>query len=196
MAYIKTRVDGKAAEHLYPWLEAQEDREIYVEEVIQCLENVFEDPDRRLKAREHLKKLRMAYLGDFNNFQSEFIRLANSSKMPRDQWKEELHDRLYDSLRVQMEIYVAEEDATFEDYCRKAQHFARGLARAGENTKERAKEKKSNPRVNKAPATSITIITIPVTPTRAPPADITCYNCGEKGHVTRICPHKQKPKVK
>ena len=34
VAYIKTRVDGKAAEHLYPWLEAQADREIYVEEVI------------------------------------------------------------------------------------------------------------------------------------------------------------------
>ena len=39
VAYIKTRVDGKAAEHLYPWLEAQSGREIYIEEVIQYLEN-------------------------------------------------------------------------------------------------------------------------------------------------------------
>ena len=85
VSYIKTRVDGKAAEHLYPWLEAQSGRDVYVEEVIQCLENVFEDPDRRLKAREQLKKLRMPYLGDFNTFQSEFLRLSNSAKMSADQ---------------------------------------------------------------------------------------------------------------
>ena len=85
VAYIKTRVDGKAAEHLYPWLEAQSGREIYVEEVIQCLKNVFENPDRRLKAREQLKKLKMPYFGDFNAFQSEFLRLSNSAKMCTDQ---------------------------------------------------------------------------------------------------------------
>ena len=84
VAYIKTRVDGKAAEHLYPWLEAQSGRGIYVEEVIQCLKNVFKDPDCRLKAREQLKKLKMSYLRDFNVFQSEFLRLANSAKMPAD----------------------------------------------------------------------------------------------------------------
>ena len=85
MSYIKTRVDGKAAEHLYPWLEAQSERDVYVEEVIQCLENVFEDPDRRLKAQKQLKKLRMPYLRDFNTFQSEFLRLSNSAKMSADQ---------------------------------------------------------------------------------------------------------------
>ena len=98
VAYIKTRVDGKAAEYLYPWLEAQLGREIYIEEVIQCLENIFKDPDRRLKAREQLKKLKIPYLGDFNTFQSEFLWLSNSAKMPADQWKEEIHNKLYDSL--------------------------------------------------------------------------------------------------
>ena len=50
VSYIKTRVDRKAAEHLYSWLKAQSGRDVYVEEIIQCLKNVFEDPDRRLKA--------------------------------------------------------------------------------------------------------------------------------------------------
>ena len=48
--YIKTQVDDKAAEHLYSWLKAQSERDIYVKEIIQCLKNVFEDSDRRLKA--------------------------------------------------------------------------------------------------------------------------------------------------
>ena len=78
----------------------------------------------------------MPYLGDFNVFQSEFLRLANSAKMPADQWKEEVHDKLYDSLQVQMEIYVADEDMSFDVYCKKAQQFVRGLAKAGEKTKE------------------------------------------------------------
>ena len=67
------QVDSKAAEHLYSWLEAQSGREIYVEEVIQCLENIFEDPDCCLKVQKQLKKFKMPYLKDFNVFQSEFL---------------------------------------------------------------------------------------------------------------------------
>jgi hypothetical protein len=78
-------------------------------EVLKFLENVFKNPDRRIKAQQELKGLKMPYLGDFNDFQSNFIRLANISRMPQDQWKEELHNKLYNSLRVQMEVKVADE---------------------------------------------------------------------------------------
>ena len=71
--YIKTQVDSKTAEHLYSWLKTQSERDVYVEKVIQCLKNVFEDSDWQLKAQKQLKKLRMPYLKDFNTFQSEFL---------------------------------------------------------------------------------------------------------------------------
>ena len=195
MAYIKTRVDGKAAEHLYPWLDAQSGREIYVEEVIQCLENVFEDPDQRLKACKQLKKLRMPCLVDFNTFQSEFLRLSNSAKMPADQWKEEVHDKLYDSLQVQMEIYVADEDMSFGVYCKKAQQFARGLAKAGERTKERKDQwelqrKQSAPKFERKTTTTTTAVAREAP--RPVLADITCYTCNKKGHLARDCPKKPK----
>ena len=35
-----------------------------------------------------------------------------------------------------MEIYVADEDMSFDVYCKKAQQFARGLAKADERTRE------------------------------------------------------------
>ncbi len=35
-----------------------------------------------------------------------------------------------------MEIYVAEEDMSFDAYCKKAQQFVRGLAKAGKRIKE------------------------------------------------------------
>ena len=96
--YIKICVDSKTAEHLYLWLKAQSEREIYIEKIIQCLKNVFENSDWHLKAHKQLKKLRMPYLRNFNVFQSEFLWLTNSAKMPADQWKKEIHNKLYNSL--------------------------------------------------------------------------------------------------
>ena len=61
---------GKAYDHLSPYLEAERDmgRNPTSQEVLEFLENVFEDLNRRIKARQELKSLRMPYLGDFNDF--------------------------------------------------------------------------------------------------------------------------------
>ncbi|KAF2834447.1 hypothetical protein M501DRAFT_1001054, partial [Patellaria atrata CBS 101060] len=75
-AYIKTRISGEAAEHMYPFLESEED-----------------------------------------DFQSTFIRLANEARLSRDQWKEELHDRLYDSLRLTIAEAVGNDEISFQKYC-------------------------------------------------------------------------------
>ena len=81
--YIKIHVGGKAYNYLLLYLEAERDtgRNPTSKEVLEFLENVFKDPDRRIKARQELKGLRMPYLGDFNNFQSNFIRLVNILRM-------------------------------------------------------------------------------------------------------------------
>ena len=70
MAYIKTRVGSKAYNHLLPYLEAERDIEYNPtnKEVLKFLENVFKDPNRRIKAQQELKNLKMPYLGNFNNF--------------------------------------------------------------------------------------------------------------------------------
>ena len=81
--YIKTRVGDKAYDYLLPYLEVERDvgRNPTSKEVLKFLENVFKDPDRRIKARQELKGLKMPYLGDFNNFQSNFIQLVNILRM-------------------------------------------------------------------------------------------------------------------
>ena len=128
-------------------------------------------------------------------FQSEFLQLANLAKMPADQWKEEIHNKLYNSLQVQMEIYVADEDMSFNIYCKKAQQFAKGLAKAGKRTKEQKDQrelqrKRSASKFGKKTTTSTTAIA-----RKAPRpvlADITCYTCNKKGHLARDCAEKPK----
>jgi hypothetical protein len=68
--YIKTRVGGKAYNYLLPYLEAEREvgRNPTSKEVLEFLENVFKDPDYRIKAQQELKGLKMPYLGDFNDF--------------------------------------------------------------------------------------------------------------------------------
>ena len=196
VAYIETRVDGKAAEHLYPWLEARRDvgKVISVKDVIQFLENVFEDPDRRLKARQELKKLKMSHAGDFTDFKAEFVRLTNIAKIPRGQWKEEIHDKLYSDLQVQMEDTVADEDIDFDEYCKRAQNFARGLARKNKERQERRSKqppfKKSDRSAEKEVSTRTTATaSMGKKPTYSD--DVVCYACDQKGHIASKCPNKK-----
>lgn len=116
IAYVKNHVKGKAFEHLYPFLESKEEEgeNLYLEEVVTYLENIFEDPAKRIKAQREIKNLKMSYLEDFNNFHSEFLCLTALAKIPRDMWKEEIHDKLYGSLKVTMGGLAAKDDVSFD----------------------------------------------------------------------------------
>ena len=76
--YVKSTVQGKAFDHLIAYLKQFDKNEtVTVEMCRQYLKRVFDDPDKRMKAREELHKLKLNYLGDFSAFYSEFVRLAN-----------------------------------------------------------------------------------------------------------------------
>jgi hypothetical protein len=102
------------------------------------MDGIYDDPDRAINARYQYHNLRMKYLQDFNEFRAQFVRLAYTAGIPKDQWKLDIHHKLYDDLRLGMETKVSKESTTFEAYCEKAQQLARGLKQNAD--KKRARE--------------------------------------------------------
>ena len=94
-----------------------------------------------------------------------------------------------------MDIYVADEDMLFDTYCKKAQQFARGLAKAGERIKEQKDQRelqRKRPASKFEKKTTTTTTAIAREATKPMLADVMCYTYSKKGHLARDCPDKPK----
>ncbi len=204
VAYIVDRVDGEAYDLIESYLEAN--HRSTSSELVELLGKRFNDPHRRLKAKDQLMKLTMKPFSDFATHASEFIRLANLSQLTREQWKEDLHNTLYSKLKSSMILYRSNSHIDFEEYCNIAQEMAYGLKQENEESRERRETKRQQAQTQtrnnpsqKAPRASTPTpspTTQPVKPqdtqgNRRPRSEITCYTCGKKGHIQPNCPEKK-----
>lgn len=200
--FLKGTVSGKAFDHLTAYL-ARRDEAGTIATVDMCreyLQKRFDDPHRRLKARDELNALKLSYLGDFTAFQSEFIRLAQVSGRPEEQWKEDLHDKLYAELRTHMQLDLVTQGISFDTYCAHAQAMARGVEAEGKERKAAAETRRklraASPSLKRPTAAT------PTKPSHTPsapskPTDgTTCYNCQGKDHWAKDCPNKKKVAAK
>ena len=71
VAYIVDRVDGEAYDLIESYLEAN--HRSTSSELVELLGKRFNDPHRRLKAKDQLMKLTMKPFSDFTTHASEFI---------------------------------------------------------------------------------------------------------------------------
>lgn len=196
IGYAVTRMEGKATDHFFPWMRAKRRarEEVTIEGMMKLLEGVLDDPDKRITARKDLRKLTMKPFGDFNSFLADYTKLANESRFELDQWKEDFHDKLYDNLRVQMEIYLDDETVTFDQYCGFAKAYARGLSSKESNRKERSGNNANSPKGRRgggtagiAPQRAQAPSTSKATATDKADKSFVCYKCGRNGHIARNC---------
>jgi hypothetical protein len=162
----------------------------------QYLKKRFDDPHRRLNARDALNSLKLSYLGDFTKFQSEFVRLAQRSGRPEEQWKEDLHDKLYAELRTHMQLDLVNPSIDFDTYCDHAQTVARGVEAAGRErkaaTEARRRARAASPSVKRTIAPSKPSAASSTSSTSTKPTDGTsCYLCQSPEHWAKDCPKKK-----
>lgn len=195
LAYTESRLKEEALDYYLSWIEPRRDAGLITSmmDFWEYMDGIYDDPDRAINARYQYHNLRMKYLQDFNEFRAQFARLAYTAGIPKDQWKLDIHHKLYDDLRLGMETKVSKESTTFEAYCEKAQQLARGLKQNADKKRVRETQRgRGGGSVGPIlPARPMTTLKTAIPPTSRSNGGVKCYSCGQIGHIQRNCPRRK-----
>jgi hypothetical protein len=94
MVYLFGKTAGDAQTHLAARYQSKEDSFATAQEMIDHLATVYDDPHKVLNARTDFKKLLMRPSATFHNFYTNFLHLAGAGKIPVEDYRTELYDKL------------------------------------------------------------------------------------------------------
>jgi hypothetical protein len=194
--------EGKAGLHIGPRLTIDASNPYRdVEDLIDHLKTVFDNPNRATEAYVEYQALVMKPKDDFNDFLAEFVRLAEESRQPQDFRQRTLYDKLPNMLQSQMMQVVDDPDVDFDKFVHLCQRTAHNITLQQKNRDTR-RAATSTPSGQTPTKTTLTAKTMknesPTTRSKLMNADKRaalmkegrCFTCEEKGHVTRDCPRK------
>lgn len=215
-SWLCSLVGGAAREILAPHLVRGSDCPIEsIQEVYDLLRSGFSNPDAPGKAKDELAKLIMLPDEEFYSFCATFVQLASTARSPRTEWKYELNRRLTRSLRTSvLTVYLQPEVDfnTFRSHCSATHQQLREINRQRplETRRRVAAAPATTPSTSRAnlpqsiqrPPTSsrvtqqIASAPVPNEPLQRltsvsrsqPTAPVTCFACGEPGHISSKCP--------
>jgi hypothetical protein len=149
MGYVENRVGGTAIKHLAPRLRPGSVNPFQsAEEMLEVLERVFGDPNRRMTALQEFRKL---YQGnkDFNSFWADFQRLAAEI----DYSPETLIDELRNKVSAELERAIITETDPVDVYAlaRKCQLYDQNIQKV-KIREARFQDKSRSTRTTPAPA--------------------------------------------
>jgi zinc knuckle protein len=221
IAYVFSRTGGNAQKHLQPRISSSSvDPFMTADEMIEHLASIYEDPFKVQNARRDYRRLTMKATETFPDFYTRFLHLAGEGRIPED----DLRPDLYDKLTLDLQRAIAPTEAslvTLHDFQKALRRLDQNLRQIHDRA-DRMKARGSSPST-KAPVKGPTSSTIPSagpntsaalstkpsiresTPDRIRPSypdpaiqalsdKGACFSCGVKGHFSQNCPTKGKDK--
>ena len=205
IGYVVSRLSGAAARHVEPYLDREGST---VEDVYSTLDQRFGDPFRKQTARDKYRQLRQGHK-EFAVFIAEFYEYSMQAEIPMGDQIYDLRDKLSFELKQEVLRYRPN---TLADFVNEIQFANRNLTQLN---KDKARFKKpsltsSNPFLPPSKTTSEpkALVELPTptstpgraspqsnNPFRAPLAERTCYNCGQKGHIAFQCKAPRKNQI-
>jgi hypothetical protein len=216
MGYVENRVGGTATKHLAPRLRSGSANPFKsAEEMLEVLERIFADPNRRMTALQEFRRL---YQGnkDFNSFWAEFQRLAAEI----DYSPETLIDELRNKVSAELERAIITETDPGNVYAlaRKCQLYDQNIQKVkarearfqdkSRSTRTTPARQSISPAPASAPApakppTTSNALTVYTGPRNSQPwtplteeerqrlrAENGCFYCRNLGHRAAECPAK------
>lgn len=216
LAYVVGRLTGDAARHTAPRLrETSTIRYATVEELLDHLKEIYEDPERKNKARQQFKSLYMRQTDNFHDFYTKFLHLSSEAELNPEELLYELNDKLSFDLRTNViSKYNTQPAPTLVDFARYCTNVDAQLKAIASKRDRSARSNRGTTNLTAAlpvrPASRTTTTT--ATTTSAPASTTTrlpfeesrpqyndpnrqalsrigaCFHCGKTGHLKKYCP--------
>ena len=129
MTYVFGRIGGDAQKHLNPRIGPNSvDPFLTADDMIQHLEDIYEDPFRIQNARRDYRRLNMRTTETFPDFYTRFLHLAGEGRIP----EEDLRPDLYDKLTLELQRAIAPTEESLPTL----QELQRALRRLDQNLRQ------------------------------------------------------------
>jgi hypothetical protein len=129
-------VEGKAAKNALLMLPESKNitfEDLILKQMIDCIISHFADPFEKENARQAFKNLTMKPYLDFKAFKDNFEYKATAAKCDKDNWKDEIVDRLYTALERALAREIGDLTCTYHELCNTAARLSRTFKKTWED---------------------------------------------------------------
>jgi hypothetical protein len=143
-AYFMNQVEGTAKDTLLLLHDAlQVDRkDLSLQHMWEAMSERFADPFEKQNAKKAFKTLNMKAYADFHDFKNQFITMATAARIDKEDWKQELHDKLYTRLREGTAREGGDPSVDFKTLCFAAANLSRTYKQTYEDRTNAEQKKK------------------------------------------------------